>query len=124
MITGSVTPTREAVISLELRGPDGRTARVQATIDTGFDSFLMLPMRLVTELHLEYDADASAVLADGTRVELAYYWVELAWDGAAISAPALAADCTPLVGMSLLYGCDLRIAVIDGGEVTIAPLAG
>ena len=54
MIVGVVTASREAVVSLTVRGPRGRAQEVQAVIDTGFDSSLTLPARLITALELPW----------------------------------------------------------------------
>jgi hypothetical protein len=44
------------------------------------------------------------------------------WDGQARTVESDAADSEPLVGMSLIYGYDLRIQAVDGGTVTLEAL--
>lgn len=55
-------------------------------------------------------------------VSLDAYRVGIEWDGQVRVVPALAAEGGPLVGMSLLRGSEVRIEVMDGGEVVIRPL--
>ncbi len=50
MIEGAVNAAFQAVVVLSLRGPSGRTLEVEAVVETGFDRFLTLPPRVVTEL--------------------------------------------------------------------------
>jgi hypothetical protein len=44
------------------------------------------------------------------------------WDGHPRTILVEAADTDPLIGMSLLYGYDLHIQAIDGGNVTLQRL--
>lgn len=50
MIEGAVNSALQAVVGLSFRGPTGRVLEVEAVVDTGFDRFLTLPPRVVTEL--------------------------------------------------------------------------
>jgi hypothetical protein len=45
------------------------------------------------------------------------------WDGELRQIDANAAETTPLVGMSLLYGYRMQLDVIEGGTVTIQALS-
>jgi len=44
------------------------------------------------------------------------------WDGQPRTVETDEAAADPLVGMGLIYGCDLRIQAVDGGTVVIAAL--
>jgi clan AA aspartic protease len=123
MISGVVTPYREAVIRLRVRGPAGQEEEIEAVIDTGFNRYLTLPSSLVALLALPFEAPTQAMLADGQIVAMDYYRASIAWDGRDRQILILEADGDPLVGMSLLYGYDLRVRVVDGGFVTIAPIS-
>jgi clan AA aspartic protease len=123
MISGVVTPYREAVIRLRVRGPAGQEEEIDAVIDTGFNRYLTLPSSLVALLALPFEAPTQAMLADGQIVPMDYYRASIAWDGRDRQILVLEADGDPLVGMSLLYGYDLRVRVVDGGLVTIAPVS-
>ena len=109
----------EAVVSLVVRGPSGRTRHVGAVVDTGFSRFLTLPPSTVTELGLAFRTVDRVFLADGSEVTLDVYAVTVLWDGLARGVDALVADTQPLMGMSLLEGHSLNMEVEDGGRVVI-----
>ena len=119
MIEGVVNAAYEAVVTLPLRGPDGRFREVDAVVDTGYKGFLTLPSSLVAEMGLPYRGHSEAILADGSVAEFDVYGVTVSWDGSARHVSANAADSTPLLGMSLLDGHDLSIKVRNGGRVLI-----
>ena len=54
MIEGAVNADREAVITLAVHGPSGRTREIEAVVDTGFSGFLTVTPALVMELGLDY----------------------------------------------------------------------
>lgn len=54
MIEGVVNAAYEAVVTLILHGPGGRTREIEAVIDTGYNGFLTLPAALVAELRLPF----------------------------------------------------------------------
>ena len=119
MITGAVNADREAVIRLVVRGPGGQEEEREAVIDTGFNGFLTLPPAVITALGLTRIGRGRAILANGSEELFEIYEATVLWDGQPRSVEADAADTDILVGMSLLYGRDLRIHAVDGGTVTI-----
>jgi clan AA aspartic protease len=119
VIVGAISPYREAVISLKLRAASGQEEEVEAVIDTGFTEFLTLPPTLIHSLGLARAGIVRVTLADASQVDLEAYLAELIWDGAVRTVSALAADGGPLVGMSLPYGHELKLWVVDGGSVII-----
>jgi predicted aspartyl protease len=66
MIRGFVNSRLDAVVRLRVRGPGGREVNVDAIIDTGFTSSLILPAATVTALGLIRQSGGSATLADGS----------------------------------------------------------
>jgi predicted aspartyl protease len=52
VITGVITPGREAVIRLRVSGAGRRTVEIDAVVDTGFDDALTLPRQIITALRL------------------------------------------------------------------------
>jgi predicted aspartyl protease len=73
-------------------------------------------------LRLPRVANAAAQLADGKTVRMDVYAGMIRWGGLDIPVRINAADTDPLIGMGLLGGYELRIAVRRGGAVTIRRL--
>lgn len=119
MIEGVVSAVYEAVVRLTVQGPAGTAREIEAVIDTGFNGFLTLPPGLVAELALTLEGLGRATLGDGSEVTFPFYDVAVRWDGQMRYGLADAAASTPLVGMSLLRGYDLHIAVEPGGRVVV-----
>ncbi len=119
MIEGVVNVAYEAVVTIPVQGPDGRSLEVEAVIDTGFNRFLTLPPSLVAELGLTFVTSGRVTLADGSEATFEVYDVTVLWDGLPRDVYTYAADSTPLVGMMLLDDHDLSIQVRNGGRVVI-----
>lgn len=109
MITGVVTDDRQAIIHLMVRGPAGQEQEIEAIIDTGFDGWLSLPSSLVVRLGLVWRQRGRALLADGRESIFDIYEATVIWDGEARQIPLDETDTAPLVGMSLLEGCELSV---------------
>lgn len=122
MITGVVTPDREAVIRLVIRGPRADECEIAAVIDTGFNRHLTLPPQMVQSLGLRRIGPVQATLADGSVRMLVFYRAFVVWDQGPIEVSVLDCEGVSLIGMSMLYGHELRIQVVDGGEVWMEPL--
>ncbi len=123
MITGQVTPDREAVIPVEVRGTEEQQEGFTAVLDTGFTEYLTLSSETIARLGLKQVHTAQVVLGDGSEVQIPVYRVEVIWHDQWRLIYVHATEGGALVGMSLLYGSVLRIRVIDGGEVTMEPIA-
>jgi len=122
VITGEVSPYREAIVPLSVWGPDGARLTVDATLDTGFTEHLTLSPQIVAALGLVYEDTSRVVLADG-RVEALYVYACTAlWDGDEREILVYAAEGGCLLGMALLHGYEVRLQVVDGGVVTIEAL--
>ena len=119
MIEGVVNAAHEAIVSLSLRGAEGRTQDIEAVVDTGYTGFLTLPPALVNELGLPFAYVGRAFLANDDEVEFDVHHVTVLWDGQPRRIRTAATGSTPLVGMLLLDGHDLNIQVRDGGRVVI-----
>lgn len=122
VVTGTVVYGREALVPLTLLGPDGRRTSITAVVDTGFTGHLVLPSEVVEELSLPLRGSRDSFLADGSRISLDAHRVGVEWGGRVRVVPALSAAGGPLMGMSLLRGCEIRLQAIDDGEVEIRPL--
>ena len=110
---------REALLLLTVIGRSGVRAEVEAAVDTGFTGSLCLPLDIVRSLSVPFVGRGVAVLADGSTVETSYHRARVLWHGRERTIQVLVTEGGPLVGMTLLRGSILTVAVSPGGEVTI-----
>lgn len=122
MIKGRVNSQREALVSLPLRGAQGEEHAIEAVIDTGYNGFLTLPPHLVEQMDLPFLRSSRAILGDGSIIDFDIHEATVVWNNRLRRIPVDAADVSPLLGMSLLYGHELNIEVIEDGHVLIRPL--
>jgi clan AA aspartic protease len=119
MIHGVVSRNREATISLVIVNENRQTKLITAVIDTGYTGYLSLPSEIITELNLSWTGIDRGTLGDGSEVNFEVYAAKVIWDGEYRDIPINEAETDPLVGISLLYGYDLHIQTVEGGDVTI-----
>ncbi len=119
MIQGEVNAAYEAVVTLPLKDPEGRTRDIEAVVDTGYSGFLTLPPGLIDDLGLPFAYMGQAFLANDAEVDFDVHYVTVLWDGQPRDIEADATGSTPLVGMLLLDGHSLNIEVESGGAVVI-----
>jgi clan AA aspartic protease len=122
MITGSINTSLEATLRLTVRGPLGRRGRIRSVIDTGFNGSLTLPLNVITELGLPWVQSDEVELGDGSLTECDFYAGVVIWDRRVHSILVAEAETTPLVGMELLQGFELKMNVERRGQVTIKPV--
>jgi clan AA aspartic protease len=122
MLTGAVNSRLEGVVPLRVRGPNGAELTVDAIVDSGFTASLTLPVAIVSALALVRQSSGGAVLADRSVRQVDIHEAEVEWDGG--WRPVLVSNLgdEALIGMRLLAGHGLRIAVVPGGSVQIQPL--
>ena len=121
MIAGTVSTKLEALVRLSIRGPQSEI-ETEAVLDTGFNGALALPPDLIAELGLHFKYRGPAALADGTEISLDIHEALISWNGRLLRVLVGAADNDPLLGMALLYGHELTMQVVEGGEVLIQEL--
>jgi clan AA aspartic protease len=119
MIHGIVSRNREATISLVVVNESRQTKLITAVIDTGYTGYLSLPSEIITELNLSWTGIDRGTLGDGSEVTFEVYAAKVIWDGEYRDIPINEAETDPLIGISLLYGYDLHIQTVEGGNVTI-----
>jgi clan AA aspartic protease len=112
----------EGRIRLTVRGPSGRRQTVEAVIDTGSSGWLTLPQSVVNSLGLSRTGTIRAALANGAEAVFDTYEVVVIWNRRALQIEVEQAEATPLVGMSLLNGSELRMQVRQGGAISVRPL--
>jgi clan AA aspartic protease len=122
MITGTVT-NGQAHIRLKVIGSQGREQEVEALVDTGYSEFLMLSPSLVAALGLRWQKVDTTLLADGSERFFDVYEAEVMWDGKVCSVSVAELGTTPLAGMALLNGYELKMQVRPRGKVTIKRLS-
>ena len=122
MMTGRITPEREAVLELEVVGSGRNQAAIEAVIDTGFNGYLILSRNLAERLELQLAGNRRATLGDGHSIVLDAYLGSVTWYGRERAILVLQAEGGPLIGMSLLFGSRVTLDVAHGGNVTIYPL--
>ncbi len=122
MLSGRVTPDKEAVVAFEVQGTDEKKVEVEAAIDTGFNGFLTLPKTLIEELDLRFLGTGQAALGDGNEVEMDLYLAALRWTEGVRNVFVLEAEGGVLVGMLLLDGCRVILDVEEEGTVSIESL--
>ncbi|MFM7717398.1 MAG: clan AA aspartic protease [Microcystis sp.] len=122
MMFGFVNNDCEAVIKVAVGRIGLPKIAVDTVIDTGFTSFLSLPLSLITDLGLPWHYRDIGTLGDGSEVVFEIYKASVIWDGQEQIIDVAASEAEPLVGMSLLYGFKVQIEAVEGGTVTIEAL--
>lgn len=120
---GVVTAADEAVLEVDVVDlSEDRRERVEAVVDTGFTGHLTLRPETVERLALPIVGSAESILADGSTTIEDVCLARVVWHGSSRPIRALIADATPLLGMSLLRGSELRMRVVRDGDVWIEEL--
>ncbi|HEY3246179.1 MAG TPA: clan AA aspartic protease [Phycisphaerae bacterium] len=122
MITGTVTPTREALIELDVVGSAGQVLSVRALLDTGFNGWLTLPSATIAALGLNWLRRGRAALADGSHSIFDVDAATVIWDGQPRDVAIDSMDAEPLLGMSLVWQHEIRIEAREQGDVLIQRL--
>jgi clan AA aspartic protease len=121
MINGRVNDDLEAIVSVVVRGLGGDRT-VDAVVDTGFNGWLSLPRRLISELRLAWRDTERAILADDSEILVDLYDADVDWHDEIRRVYAADGCETPLIGMSLVRGSDLQIRLVENGRVAIESL--
>jgi clan AA aspartic protease len=122
MITGQVR-RREGVVPLKIVGSRGRTLEIQVIVDTGFTVWLTLPSEQIETLGLRRYGLGRAILGDGSLSVFEVYVGKIMWHGRIRRVRVNALDAAPMIGMSLLRGCELKMQVRRRGQVIIEPIS-
>ncbi|TAO02143.1 MAG: clan AA aspartic protease [Phormidium sp. SL48-SHIP] len=122
MMRGILSPSCEAMIRFAIGNKNGQLQTLKAVIDTGYTGFLSVPNEIITTLNLPWTGIDRVTLGDGSETTFEVYSGRIIWDGEYRDIPVNESETDPLVGMSLLFGYDLRIQTVIGGIVTIEEL--
>ena len=123
MIAGTVNADRESVIRLAILDANGQVHKRDALVDTGFNGWLSLPPSFIIALGLLPQRSGRAILADGSETLFDVYETAVLWDGQPLTISVYELDAEPLLGMSLMYGYELVLPVIDGATFTLRRIA-
>jgi clan AA aspartic protease len=123
MITGIVSARREAVLPVVLYDVNGHAQSLNAIVDTGFDDWISLPSAMIVALGLSLSRSGSGVLADGSTAVFDIYEAKIDWDGHVRTVSIYEMNSDPLVGMSLMYGYELFLPILDGATFTLRRIA-
>jgi clan AA aspartic protease len=119
MMFGVVSDNCEAIIKVAVGRADGPKVTIDALIDTGFTSFLSLPIAMIESLGLPWHFSDTGTLGDGSEIVFEIYTGNIIWDGQSQVIDVVASEAMPLVGMGLLYGFKFQVEVVEGGVITI-----
>lgn len=123
MITGTVNTDREGVVRLRVQSANGQEQELDGVIDTGFNGFLTLPPALIAAFGYPRIGYGRTLMSNGKEELFDIYEATVIWDGQPRTVEADEADTDALIGMSLIYGYELRMQGKDGGKVTVEALS-
>jgi clan AA aspartic protease len=119
MMTGIVTARREAILRLTLHDANGQEHACDSVVDTGYNGTLTLPPSVIAALGLHWHRAGRAVLADGSESRFNVYKGVVLWDGQLVTIRIDEMDADSLMGMSLMYGYELLMPILDGATFTL-----
>jgi len=118
MIVGIISSDREATLFISVNGAI-TPQQSEVVIDTGFNGYLTLPSSQIAELNLPFHSQVIVTLGDASNVILRRFQATVNWDEQEREILVLEAEGGPLLGIAMLYGYDVHLRVVDGGQITI-----
>jgi clan AA aspartic protease len=119
MIRGSISADLVPRVPLKFLSESGHSRDVQAVLDSGFNSELTVPRRLVNEFGMKPLGNVRMLLGDGSEHLCPTFEAVIEWDGLPTVVIAEVCDLDPMIGMKLLSGSRVVMVVEPGGEMTI-----
>ena len=122
---GLVNDDIEATIVLDVLDENDDIIPVTFLIDTGAIGEMILPQGMIDSLNLPLAEDADNIgvtLADGSSSPGRLYIARIFWHGNLKEVEVVNIGTEPLIGMRLLYGNNLNVDAVPGGQVTITEL--
>jgi clan AA aspartic protease len=113
MMQGIVDQNCEATIRLVVGNADSQRQMIDGVIDTGFTGFLTLPLSVLVSLNLRAYRREEGTLGDGSTCIFDVYRGLVIWDGELRRIDINNSETAPLVGMSLLYGYQMQLDVVE-----------
>ena len=122
MITGSINANREAILPVTVHNGSG-TQQYEAVIDTGFNGYMTPSSTEIVRLNLSFQSQVLVTLGEGSQANLREFLATVNWNGQDRDILVLEAEGEPLIGMALLYGYDVWLRVLDGGNVRVEAIS-
>ncbi len=122
MMTGKVVGIREAIIRMTVEGAKNQQLEFDAVVDTGYTGFLTLPPETISDLELNWRRTQQTRLADGSKIYTDVYEAIVSWDGKPRKIFVEEIDSESLMVMYMLAGRELKMKVLNDGEVVISKL--
>ncbi len=122
---GIVNDAMEATVTLNVMADNYESIPITFVIDTGATGDMSLPRSVIDSLELPLAEDADNIvitLADGTTGPGRLYLASILWHDRIRNIEVVNPEGAPLVGMALLYGSNLSVDAVPGGQVTITEL--
>jgi predicted aspartyl protease len=120
-VIGKVTAGGEARVPLIVRSGEGTEREIEAIVDTGFNGVLALPAPRIEALRLSLVGRERMLLASGDLHFARTYRAFVELEGQVYSVRVIEGG-EPLIGMALIWGYDLHIQCVDGGQVSLDPV--
>ena len=113
---------RRPAIVIEVRDRAGQTRSTEAYVDTGFSGDLTLPKAAIEILGLSPNDAVNVQIGDGAYTTFTTYQVTTLWRGVPREITVLESEIWPVIGIGLLWQCNLSIDFAPGGSVLITRL--
>jgi clan AA aspartic protease len=123
VITGTISAQREGIIRLTLSDAYAMPRDIDFMVDTGYTGELTLPPELMADLGLRRIGLARLFLGDGHVAITDDYEAAIDWYGESIVVTVSQAECEPLIGMSLMYGFELVMPILESATLKLERLA-
>ena len=123
---GIVNDDVEANIVLNVLDDNGESIPIACIIDTGATGEMTLPQAVINRLNLPLAEDPDNIgvtLADGSSSPGTLYLAHVVWHGSVREVEVVNVGTEPLIGMGLLYGSNINIDAVPGGQVIITELS-
>ena len=122
MIAGVVGSLRRPAIDIEVIGRDGLARSAEIYVDTGFSGDLTLPKLAIERLSLLPNDAVNMQIGDGAYATFTTYQAAILWRDTLREITVLESEIWPVIGIGLLWQCNLTIDFAPGGNVSITEL--
>ena len=119
MVIGRIGADRRPLVPVVIQGADGREAKIACLLSTGFREALLVPAAEVAALGLPSTGTRTVEFPDGSRIEATVHPAQVLLGGEAHQIDLLGGGHEARLGLALFQDCRLRMAFVDGGEITI-----